>query len=72
MNPEEKIIREVSLLTMTPEYIVKDIVDFQFRFIKGKIEEGTYKTINIKHLGKFIPKPRFLKKEGKYGNSSRT
>lgn len=30
----------------------------QFRYIRDTIQSGEYKTLNIKHLGKFVPKPK--------------
>lgn len=70
LKKEEKYIRilfrKLSTKYNIPEKEIEVIVNSQFKFVKNVIESAekdnipTFKSINLKHLGKFVPNKKMI------------
>ena len=56
----EKIIKTLAEKYNLSEFEIEHIVKTQFRFVKGVIEEGDFKSVRLKHLGLFTVKKNRL------------
>ena len=56
----EKIIKTLAKKYNLSEFEIEHIVKTQFRFVKGVIEEGDFKSVRLKHLGLFTVKKNRL------------
>ena len=57
----EEIVKKLAKKYNLTEFQVEHIVKTQFRFVKGVIEEGEFKSVRLKHLGLFTVKKNRLK-----------
>ncbi len=58
----KRLIHEVGLDNNLKDYIVKLIVESQFKALKEIIEKGEYESVRLMHLGVFKVNPNRLKK----------
>lgn len=70
MFTKEEIVNEVAKELGLKKSVVEQILTFQFRFLREKMESGEFKIVKLNYFGKFYPNGKykyFLNRDGKIG-----
>ena len=69
---KEEIIYYLSAKYDIPIYIVKKIVNYQFKFVAKEIEKGNFNAVRLPYFGKFFANKNRIKHITKLKNEKTT